>query len=210
MCKGKGRLTISSADNSNSPTGGMDKQTDSQTPRDPFAMVSEIKTQGPAPVHLWDPPYCGDIDLVIRRDGTWVHEGRPIRRPAMVRLFASILKREADGRIYLVTPVEKVGITVEDCPFLVVDMVVENPGISQTVLFTTNTDETVCLDQDHPLKIDTVDDSNEPHPVLMVRNGLQGLLTRAVFYRLAELAQSNTGESGELGIRSAGTFFKLA
>ena len=189
--------------------------------RDPFAMVSEIKTQGPAPVHLWDPPFCGDIDLVIRRDGTWVHEGRPIRRPAMVKLFASILKREADGRIYLVTPVEKVGITVEDCPFLVVDMKVESPGASQSVLFITNTDETVCLDSEHPLRVDADPESGEPHPVLEVRNGLDGLLTRAVFYRLAELAQSGAesgeqpgrepgGEPGdELGVRSAGQFFKL-
>jgi len=180
-----------------------------QQPVDPFAMVAEIKTQGPAPVHLWDPPYCGDIDLVICRDGTWMHEGKPIRRPAMVKLFASILKREADGRIYLVTPVEKVGITVEDCPFLLVDVRVEEPGPSQTVVFTTNTDETVCLDQDHVLSVAPEAGSEEPHPVMEVRDGLQGLLTRAVFYRLVELAGPVPGKPDELVIRSAGSFFRL-
>lgn len=176
-------------------------------PRDPFAMVSEIKTQGPAPVHLWDPPYCGEIDLVICRDGSWVHEGRPIRRQAMVRLFASILKREGD-RFYLVTPVEKVGIRVEDCPFLIVAMQVDNPGPSQSVRFTTNTDESVVLDAGHPLTVNA-EHSSEPHPVIEVRNGLQGLLTRAVFYRLVELAQPGPEPATEAGIWSAGQFHPL-
>lgn len=173
-------------------------------------MVSEIKTQGPAPVHLWDPPFCGDIDLVIRRDGIWVHEGRPIRRPAMVKLFASILKREGE-RFYLVTPVEKVGIRVEDCPFLIVAMQVENPGPAQRILFTTNTEETVVLDNDRPLAVNNamVGGGEEPHPVIEVRNGLQGLLTRAVFYRLVELAEDGPEPSSEPGIWSAGQFHPL-
>ncbi|MBL6904615.1 MAG: DUF1285 domain-containing protein, partial [Pseudomonadales bacterium] len=83
---------------------------------DPFELLRKIKSRGPAPVHLWDPPFCGDMDMVIARDGTWIHEGQPIRRPAMVKLFASVLKLEDDGDYYLVTPVEKVRIQVQDCP----------------------------------------------------------------------------------------------
>lgn len=170
-------------------------------------MVAEIKTQGPAPVHLWDPPYCGEINMEIRRDGSWVHEGRPIRRPAMVRLFASILKKE-EGRHYLVTPVEKVGIRVEDCPFLIVDMDVSGQGREQRIEFTTNTDEKFTLDAGHPLRLEVGDDEAEPHPVVQVRAGLEGLINRAVFYRLVELLDAD--EQGRQGLYSAGDFFSVA
>lgn len=172
---------------------------------DPFAMVAEIKTRGPAPVHLWDPPFCGDIDMEIRRDGNWVHEGRVVRRPAMVRLFASILKKEND-RHYLVTPVEKVGIRVEDCPFLVVDMDVSGAGRQQRISFTTNTDEQFPLDSEHPLRLDG--DEQEPHPVVQVRGGLEGLVSRAVFYRLVELLEED--ENGRPGLFSHGHFFPVS
>ncbi|MCY4263908.1 MAG: DUF1285 domain-containing protein [Gammaproteobacteria bacterium] len=154
---------------------------------DPFALVAKIKTRGPAPVHLWDPPFCGDIDLIIRRDGTWVHEGRPIRRQAMVRLFASILKREGE-HYFLVTPVEKVGITVEDCPFLVISMDMDSDQNQQRLCFTTNTGEAVVADAEHPLRVHENPRNGEPHPVIHIRSNLWGLLSRAVFYRLVELA----------------------
>ncbi len=186
----------------------------SNTP-DPFSMVARIKSRGPAPVHLWDPPYCGEINMEIRRDGTWYHEGRPIRRAAMVQLFASILKREDDGRIYLVTPVEKVGIKVEDCPFVIVEMDVEQSDSAaeaeQRISFVTNTGERFVLDVEHRLTITPDPETQEPHPVVHVRSGLNGLLNRPVFYRLVELASEHT-QDGEtsLGVWSAGHFFAFA
>lgn len=176
---------------------------------DPFAMVNEIKTQGPAPVHLWDPPFCGDINMRITRDGTWFHEGSPIRRPAMVRLFSSILKKEG-GRHYLVTPVEKVGIEVEDCPFIVVDMEVEGQGREQVLGFVTNTGERFTLDREHTLRVDEDDRSGEPHPVVHVRSDLFALVKRSVFYRLVELAeQRQSDKRREMGVWSSGEFFVL-
>ena len=182
-------------------------------PPDPFAMVANIRSRGPAPVHLWDPPYCGEINMEIKRDGTWFHEGRPIRRPAMVQLFASILKREEDGRIYLVTPVEKVAIKIEDCPFVIVDMDVASAGDpgQQQITFLTNTDERFLLDGEHRLTITPDPETEEPHPVVHVRSGLDGLINRAVFYRLVDLAAEHLVEGqGRLGVWSAGTFFPFA
>lgn len=177
---------------------------------DPIALVSKIKTRGPAPVHLWNPPFCGDIDMRILRDGTWVHEGKPIRRKPMVKLFASILRKDDDGEYYLVTPVEKVRIQVEDCPFLVVLMQSSGAGESQTIRLTTNTDETITLDREHALSITEDAATGEPHPVVHVRSGLDGLLGRNVFYQLVELAVSREiDENTVLGVWSAGTFFPL-
>ena len=106
----------------------------------PCDMVLMIKGRWPAPVHLWDPPFCGDIDMVVARDGTWIHEGKPIRRVALVELFASVLKIADDGAYYLVTPAEKVRIQVEECPFGALDMDVDGDGSMQTLTFTTNMD----------------------------------------------------------------------
>lgn len=186
-----------------------DQPPDKRSNPDPFAMASRIESRGPAPVHLWDPPFCGDIDMCIRRDGTWVHEGRPIRRPAMVKLFASILKREGD-RHYLVTPVEKVGIQVQDCPFLVVDMEVSGSGLEQVITFTTNTGDAFPLSAEHTLEVETDAHSGEPHPCVHVRNDLYALIQRAVFYRLVELAvEKEVGGRPGLGVWSAQTFFTL-
>lgn len=98
-------------------------------------MVRSIKGRGPAPVEQWDPPFCGDMDMLVARDGTWIHEGKPIRRASLVELFASILKLEEDGEYYLVTPVEKVRIQVEDCPFVVLDMDIVGGWLSAGVNF---------------------------------------------------------------------------
>lgn len=175
---------------------------------DPFAMAATIKTQGPAPVHLWNPPFCGDIDMRISRDGSWFHEGKPIRREAMVKLFSSILKREGD-RFFLVTPVEKVGIQVEDCPFVAVDFQLLDPGPQQRLQFVTNIGEQIILDAEHPLRVD-VGEGGEPHPVIEVRSGLEALLTRALFYRLVEAAEERQREDvTTLGVRSAGELFLL-
>ena len=175
---------------------------------DPFALVAKIKSRGPAPVHLWDPPFCGDIDLLIKRDGSWIHEGKVIRRPAMVQLFASVLKLE-EGKYFLVTPAEKVGIRVEDCPFLVTSMEVEEGADGQRLRFGTNTGESVIAGPEHDLSIGEETDG-EPHPTLHIRNGLRGLLTRAVFYRLVELADLAADDDSKApGVVSDGAFFPL-
>ena len=158
-------------------------------------------------MHLWDPPFCGDIDMCIQRDGTWMHEGKPIRRQTMVQLFASVLKKEGDD-YFLVTPVEKVGIQVEDCPFLVTEMEVEGSGEEQMLRFTTNTGDVICADTEHELCIGSDPRSGEPHPILHIRSGLQGLLVRSVFYRLVELAVENSEQ--KTGVYSGGCFFPLA
>lgn len=142
--------------------------------------------------------------MLIRRDGTWLHEGKPIRRPAMVRLFASILKLEGKNSFYLVTPVEKVGIQVEDCPFVITGIEVTGSGSDQVIKFTTNTDEVFEADADHPIHISTNEGSDEPHPTVVVRDGLQGLLSRSVFYSLVDLSEQ---EQGALGVWSGSEFF---
>ena len=129
----------------------------------------------------------------------------------MVQLFASILKREDDGRIYLVTPVEKVGIRVEDCPFVIVDMDVEGEGEKQNISFQTNTGERFPLDGEHRLSITPDPDTDEPHPIVPVRDGLDGLINRAVFYRLVDLAAEYDYEGApRLGVWSGGIFFPFA
>lgn len=156
------------------------------------------KQRGPAPVHLWNPPFCGDIDMRIAADGQWYYQGSPIGRKKMVILFSSILRLDADGKYYLVTPVEKVGIQVDDCPFVAVLLDVSGQGRQQQLTFTLNTDDTVVADAEHPIMVD-VDDDGQPHPVIEVRDGLKALISRSVFYQLAALAEINedSGESPE-------------
>jgi len=162
-------------------------------------------------VHLWDPPFCGDMDIVIKKDGTWIHEGSPIKRQAMIALFASILMRADDGDYYLVTPVEKVRIQVEDCPFVALDVDVEGQGNLQTLSFTTNTGEVVTAGKENMLYIDVDKETGEPHPVLHIRRGLYALINRAVFYRLVNLVEQAETAIGKKrrGVWSAGIFFEL-
>lgn len=156
--------------------------------------------RGPPPVHLWDPPFCGEMDLVIEPDGRWIHDGRPIARPEMVRLFASILKREGD-RYYLVTPVEKLGIRVADAPFLAVDADIAPDAIT----LTTNVGDVVTAGPDHPIRVE--DRDGAPRPYVHVRRGLDALIDRKTFYRLVEAAQP--GPDGGLVLRSGGAVFGL-
>lgn len=145
----------------------------------------------------------------IARDGTWFHEGRAIRRPAMVKLFSSILLREGE-EYFLVTPVEKVRIQVEDCPFLVIQMEVEGKGQDQTIVFTTNTDESVRVDATHPITVSSSGAKNEPHPTVHIRNGLNALINRAVFYRLVEIAEESVVKGHRrMGVWSNHVFFAL-
>lgn len=175
---------------------------------DPMALWANLRGQKKPPVHLWNPPFCGDIDMRIGRDGTWYYMGSPIGRKPMVQLFASVLKREGND-YFLVTPVEKVGIKVDDAPFLAVEMAVEGVGQSQVLTFRTNVDDVVRADKDHPIRVE-VDAKQEPSPYLLVRDGLQALIARAVFYDLVEKAvEGEIGSQRCLGVWSAGSFFAI-
>lgn len=157
---------------------------------------------------LWNPPYCGAIDIRIAADGVWYHEGRPILRPALVRLFSSILRREADGVFYLVTPVEKLSIQVDDCPFVAVLLQVAGEGADTVLTFELNTGEHIIAGMQHRLWVEEREDG--PHPLLEVRDGLHALLTRAAFYQLAELAQVQAGNDTDmLVVWSQGECFAL-
>ena len=169
-----------------------------------LAGAAAAARQGPPPVHLWNPPYCGDLDIRIARDGTWFYLGTPIGRPAMVRLFSSILKREG-GRYYLVTPVEKVGITVDDAPFVAVDFETAGTGREQAVTFTTQVGDRVTAGPDHPIRVPRAPDG-EPRPYIMVRAGLEALIDRKSFYRLVDLCGHH---DGWFGLWSQGAFFPV-
>lgn len=182
----------------------------SNKPFDPQAFSREIpKIDGPAPVHLWDPPFCGNIDMRIARDGTWYYQGSPIRREAMVRLFSSVLRRDGDEH-FLVTPAEKLGITVEDCPFVAIAVERDSAVQPPVLRFTLNNGEQVPLDADHALRIEE-GEGGQPHPVLPVRAGLEALISRPVFYELVEHAEEQSDDAGDsrLVLRSAGQSFSL-
>ena len=155
------------------------------------------------PVEQWNPSHCGDSAMRIARDGTWFHEGSPIGRPAMVRLFSTILRREADGRFVLVTPVEKLDILVEDAPFVAVELKSEGSGRERTLAFRLNTGDLVIAGAGHPLRLEARDDG--PHPYLGVRGGLDARLVRPVYYELAELALEEGSDPP--GLWSQGVFF---
>ena len=156
------------------------------------------------PVHLWNPSHCGDSFMRIARDGTWFHEGSPIGRKELVRLFSTILRREPDGSHVLVTPVEKLDIIVEDAPFIAVEATTEGEGRDRRLIFRTNVDDLVEAGPDHVLRIETAADGS-PRPYLHVRAGLEALVNRAVFYQLADLALA---EGATLpGLWSGGAFF---
>jgi hypothetical protein len=160
-------------------------------------------------VHLWDPPFCGDLDMEIRRDGTWFYLGTPIGRPELVRLFSSILKREGD-RYFLVTPVEKVGIRVADAPFVAVDFRTEGEGRDQRLTFVTQVGEEVTAGPDHPIRVQRDPETGEPSPYVLVRANLEALIDRKSFYRLVEIGahQPHEGESW-FGLWSGGRFFPI-
>jgi hypothetical protein len=163
------------------------------------------KTRGLPPVHLWNPAHCGEIDIRIRKDGLWLHEGSPIGREALVRLFSSVLRKDPDG-FHLVTPVEKLKITVEDAPFLAVRVDREGDALR----FLTNVGDEVEAGPEHPLRVETDPETGEPAPYLHVRRGLEARLRRPVFYELVEMAQERETPGGpELFVQSGGAWFSL-
>lgn len=174
--------------------------------------AGEAARKGAPPVHLWNPPFCGDLDMRISTDGTWHYLKTPIGRPALVKLFASVLKREGD-KYFLVTPVEKAGITVDDVPFLAVELKVE-PGAepsSRRLLFRTNVDDWVACGPGHALRFEREAETGGLKPYLHVRRDLWAKVTRALFYDLVELGEERDVDGVRLfGVASGGEFYPMA
>jgi len=168
------------------------------------SLVSAAKAagrRGPPPVHLWNPPFCGDIDIRIARSGLWFYLGTPIGRKELVKLFAGILKREGDA-YFLVTPVEKVGIRVDDAPFVAVDI----DPVPEGLAFTTNVDDRVVAGPEHPIRVERDPLTGEPSPYVLIRRDLWALIDRKSFYRLVDLGQV---QDDWFGVASGGAFFPV-
>ena len=172
------------------------------------AGATGAKGRGLPPVEDWNPPHCGDIGLKIARDGKWFYRESEITRPALVRLFSTILRKDPEGHV-LVTPVEKVTVEVEDAPFLAVELRVEGSHDDQVLHFRTNVDDWVCAGPEHPLRFEAAP-AGGAKPYLRVRADLWALVTRPVFYELAALAeQRDIGGSSHYGLSSMGIFFAI-
>lgn len=162
------------------------------------------------PVELWNPDYCGEIDIVIRKDGKWWHEGSEIKRLGLVKLFASVLRKDEDGVTYLVTPVEKLSIHVERAHFLAIRLDAKGEGEDQRLFFTTNLGDVIEVGTDTPLRVEIDPESGEPAPFINVWGRLDAALTRAVFYELVDLAVERDTDMGrQLGVWADGVFFTL-
>ncbi len=170
--------------------------------------AAEARKRGPAPVHLWNPPYCGEIDMRIAGDGTWYYRGSPIGRASLVQLFASILRKDED-RYVLVTPVERVGISVDDAPFLCVEMSVDDAGGEQKLTFRTNVEDFVTVDAEHPLRFER-GAAEGIKPYVRVRGGLWALVKRALYYDLVALGKVEPWRGEDwFGVRSRALFFPM-
>ncbi|MGE4250092.1 MAG: DUF1285 domain-containing protein [Parvibaculaceae bacterium] len=181
--------------------------------RDPGNPLSGLKEaekasgkKGLPPVHLWNPPFCGDIDMRIAQDGLWYYLNSPIGRKPLMKLFASVLRHDEDGKYYLVTPVEKCGIRVDDAPFLAIRMSVEGKGREQVVSFETNTDDFVTIDAAHPMRVAVEAGTDGLKPYVLVRGRLEALVSRALFYDLVALG---VVEGEWFGVWSAGRFWPM-
>ncbi|MEM6973704.1 MAG: DUF1285 domain-containing protein [Pseudomonadota bacterium] len=167
------------------------------------------QAKGPPPVHLWNPPYCGDLDIRIGRDGLWWYLGTPIGREALVKLFASVLKLE-EGRYFLVTPVEKIGISVDDAPFLAVDFEQHHDERGPVLVFETNVGDLTEAGAENPIRVAFDPETGEPAPYVHVRRGLEALIDRKSFYRLAEIGEVRAHDGEDwFGVISAGQFFPI-
>lgn len=170
------------------------------------ASVRATKSGAHPPIHKWNPPFSGDIDIRIARNGTWYYEGTPIERFEIARLFSTILKLE-DGRYYLVTPVEKFAITVDDAPFVAVDFEMSGADEGQVLVFETNMKDSVAAGSDNPIRVERDAETGEPSPYVHVRAGLEALIDRKSFYRLVEIGAHH---EGWFGLWSGGAFFRVA
>jgi hypothetical protein len=166
--------------------------------------------KGPPPVERWNPPFCGDLDMRIGADGTWYYLKSPIGRPALVKLFASVLKREGE-KYFLVTPVEKCGIVVDDAPFLAVELAAEDTAAGRVLHFRTNVDDWVACGPEHPLRFEPETGTGGLKPYLHVRRDLWAKVTRALFFDLVELGEEREVEGRAMfGVTSMGAFFAMA
>lgn len=169
------------------------------------ASAKAAKGRGLPPLEKWNPPFCGDLDMQIKRDGTWFYEGTPIGRKELVKLFSTILWREGD-KYFLVTPVEKVGLEVEDAPFVAVDFDVTGEGPEQTLTFTTNVDDQAEAGPAHPIRVVRDPETGEPSPYVLIRRNLEALIDRKSFYRLVDLGAHH---DDWFGVWSGGEFFAI-
>lgn len=185
-----------------------DHNPDSAPTADGLAAAARTAAKkGPPPVHLWNPPFCGDLDIRIARDGAWFYLGTPIGRMPLVRLFASILKREGD-RYYLVTPVEKVGITVDDAPFVAIDFTAEGAGRDQRLTFVTGVGDEAIAGPGNPIRVVFAPGDDAPSPYVLIRRNLEALIDRKSFYRLVELGTEHMVDGvRQFGVWSSGAFF---
>ena len=181
---------------------------------DPYALLAELEGVSQfahPPLDEWNPVKTGVIDIRIARDGTWYHEGDPITRPRVVRLFSTVLRKEGDGEFYLVTPTEKLKIRVDDVPFMAVLLASQGEGESQEIRFTTNVADEVLADRSHGIRIEVDQASGQPSPYLLVRSDLEAKLTRSVFYQLMDLSVEREYEGANwVGVWSCGHFFPLS
>ena len=169
------------------------------------AAARSARKKGPPPVHLWNPPFCGDIDMRIARDGTWFYLGTPIGRHELVKLFSSIIRKDGD-EYFLVTPVEKVGIRVDDAPFVAVDFNPAEGGLE----FVTNVGDKAIAGPEHPIRVVRDPLTGEPSPYVLIRRNLEALIDRKSFYRLVELGQTEKVQGEDwFGVRSGGDFFPI-
>ena len=172
--------------------------------------AAALAEKGLPPVHLWNPKFCGDLDLEIRKDGSWWHEGARIGRDPLVRLFARILRKDDDGETYLVTPHEKARIRIEKAPFVATRVDREGEGRDQTLIFYTNVGDLAAAGPERPIRVETDPGTLEPEPYVLVRGRLEALMARPVFYELVAMSEERETEDGfVLGLWSGGAFFAL-
>ena len=170
-----------------------------------IAAAKQAPGRGLPPVHLWNPAHCGEIDIVIKRNGLWFHEGAPIGREALVRLFSTVLRKDPDGYV-LVTPVEKLAITVEDAPFIAVRV----DKVGEALRFVTNVGDVVEAGPDNAIRVRMDRETGEPRPYLHVRRGLEALIARPVFYELADMAEERATAAGAaMFVASNGAWFEV-
>ena len=171
--------------------------------------ASAANKKGPAPVHLWNPPFCGNLDIRIARDGNWYYLGTPIGRKPLVKLFSSIIRKDGDD-YFLVTPAEKVGIKVDDAPFVAVDFEIENSGKLQKIIFKTNVDDEAIAGPENKIRIVRHPETDEPSPYVRIRNNLDALIDRKSFYRLVDIGVHHNFKSRNwFGVWSNGEFFPI-
>ena len=171
-----------------------------------FSELSKLDEDIFPPVEKWDPPLCDNVEMRIDRSGRWFFMNSQIGRERMVNLFSRVLRLDPEGSYYLVTPVEKIKIVVEDKPFIIVDFELINPGINQIINFKTNTKETFSLNADHPLRVAVNKQTLEPSPYVLVRKNLEALISRNIYYKLIDLGEE---KGANFGIKSHQIFFKL-